>query len=353
MKVDMDKFLICDKAVRRIYGKSFGFITIKCMPKEFNVRYDINPIGSTRTSCYPYVQNETSTIEKIYIVYEKDVQKERKRVKEYTYKEISFNKVLPENLDLAIKRGDKYYRITDNSCIKVMTLSHTNSNLLIKIFGVNLNGSIYAFKLKEILEKEEWVEDNENELKEINNIKYFTPGKKVFVDSEEGGEGVILRLKEFCFNEKKAIFEVKLYDGRIIDVNFFGETEKDSYGREKTVKTLKAIEKKDYVQKSELQILNESLGEDKLNPFVRCIPNGLNIYWQPVEEAAGYTVELYSWWEESVADKLYLMEKRSIERNIFYTTFINLSHGMYYVRVIAEDRKGEKIAVNKAINMKI
>lgn len=353
MKVDMDKFLICDKAVRRIYGKRFGFITIKCMPKEFNVRYDINPIGSTRSSCYPYERNETSTIENIYIVYEKDVQKEGKRVKEYVYNKYSLNDSLLESVKFALKKGDKYYRITDNSFIKVMTLSHTNSNLLRKIFGVNLNGSVYAFKLKEILEKEEWVEDEENECKEISNIKYFTPGKKVFVNSEEGGEGVILGLKEFCFNEKKAIFEVKLYDGRIIDVNFFGETEKDSYGREKTVKTLNAIEKKDNVQKSELQILNDSLCEDKLNPFVRCIPNGLNIYWQPVEKAAGYTVELYSWWEESVADKLYLMEKRSIERNIFYATFINLSHGMYYVRVIAEDRKGEKIAVNKAINMKI
>lgn len=352
MKVDMDKFIICDKAEIRIYGKSFGFITIKCLPKEFKVRYNNNPIGST-TNFYYNDQIVTSTIENIYIVYEKDVQKEGKRVKEYTYKEISFNKVLPENLNLAIKRGDKYYRITDKSFVKVIISSQTNPKLLKRIFGVNSGGAIYAYQLKELLEREEWIEDEENEFKEINNVKYFAPGKEVFVDIEEGGEGVILGLKEFNFVDKKAVFEVKLYDGRVIEVNLFGETEKDSYGREKTVKTLKAIEKKDYVQKSELQILNDSLCEDKLNPFVRCIPNGLNIYWQPVEEAAGYTVELYSWWEESVADKLYLMEKRSIERNIFYATFINLSHGMYYVRVIAEDRKGEKIVVNKAINMKI
>lgn len=352
MKVDMDNFLICDKAERRIYGKSFGYVTIQCLPKEFKVRYNINPIGST-TYFYDNDQIATSRIEDIFIVYEKNVKKEGKQVIKYIYKEYSLNHNLLENAKLAIKNGDKYYRITDKSFVSVVISSQTDPNVLKRIFGVNSGGCLYAFKLKEVLEKEEWVEDEENECKEISNIKYFTPGKKVFVNSEEGGEGVILRLKEFCFNEKKAIFEVKLYDGRIIDVNFFGETEKDSYGREKTVKTLNAIEKKYNVQKSELQILNDSLCEDKLNPFVRCIPNGLNIYWQPVEEAAGYTVELYSWWEESVADKLYLMEKRSIERNIFYATFINLSHGMYYVRVIAEDRKGEKIAVNKAINMKI
>ncbi len=350
MKVDMDKFLICDKAVRRIYGKRFGFITIKCMPKEFNVRYDINPIGSTRSSCYPYERNETSTIENIYIVYEKDVQKEGKRVKEYVYNKYSLNDSLLESVKFALKKGDKYYRITDNSCIKVMTLSHTNSNLLRKIFGVNLNGSVYAFKLKEILEKEEWVEDNENELKEINNIKYFTPGKKVFVDSEEGGEGVILRLKEFSFDDKKAVFEIKLYDGRTIDVNYFGNVRRDHYSRAvaENIKVLKAIEKKDYVQKAELQTLTKSLNEQNLNPFTRQSQNALCIYWQPVEDAAEYTVELYTFWAESVGDKLYLMEKKSIDRNKFYADFVNLFHGKYYIRVIAEDRTGKILAVCEA-----
>lgn len=352
MKVDMDKFLICDKAEKRIYSKSFGFITIKCLAKNFSVNCERNSIGSN-THFYGSNIQMAARFEDIYVVTDGNAKSSGKQDKNYIYKKYSLNHNLLENAKLAIKNGDKYYRITDKSFVSVVISSQTDPKVFKRIFGVSSGARVYAFKLKEVLEKEEWVEDEENECKEISNIKYFTPGKKVFVNSEEGGEGVILRLKEFCFNEKKAIFEVKLYDGRIIDVNFFGETEKDSYGREKTVKTLNAIEKKDNVQKSELQILNDSLCEDKLNPFVRCIPNGLNIYWQPVEEAAGYTVELYSWWEESVADKLYLMEKRSIERNIFYTTFINLSHGMYYVRVIAEDRKGEKIAVNKAINMKI
>lgn len=351
MTIDMDKFLICGKLEKTIYFESYGFITIQCIPENIEVRY-------RRYGSYWDSNTCKTAIDNIYVKYEKSKKEKGSKKEEINYKKFSFNEDVDINT-IVVKIGDTYYSVIslEKADYNVKLSSGTNPILLSNLFGRKIGNSkdfkIKSIELKEVLQRVKWGENEEEKLEDIENINYFVPGTKVFVNREGGGEGIIVRLKNFCFIEKKAIFEVKLYDGRKVEENLFGETKKDSYGREEIVKNLKAIVKKDYVQKSELQILNDSLCEDKLNPFVRCIPNGLNIYWQPVEKAAGYTVELYSWWEESVADKLYLMEKRSIERNIFYATFINLSHGMYYVRVIAEDRKGEKIAVNKAINMKI
>lgn len=354
-KVDMDQLLVSNKAEKTIYGSSFGFVTIKCIPENVNVEYYTKSIDEKANYGYGGICHSTVNITNIYVASDKS-QNVNAPAQEYDIKEFSFNEnVWGNGQKLLVKVRDKYHILARSYEVNhYLTLSsQTAPKLLTKVFGAPINDckqfGIEAIRLKALLEKEKWTEDEEHMLADIDNINYFVPKTKVFVDDEDGGEGEIIRLKEFCYLEGKALFEVKLYNGRTIDVNLFDNNEKYCHGSKITTKKLRAFVEKKYAPESELQFLNESFNEDKLNPFVKAINEGINIYWQAVENAAGYNVELYTWWHSSLANKLYLMEKRSVDRNKFHTTFNELSYGKYYLRVIAEDRSGNVIAVNKVI----
>lgn len=343
MTVDLDKFLVCDKETRTIYGKSFGFVTIKCLGEKFAVRRYTRPLEEQLRYHSESVREDVS-FNDIYIA-EKAVDGSNN----YQYKNFSFNVGLEEDEFLVVEIKGKYYRLTDSSLFNYVNFANVNaSELVTTVFGSA--SRVLSVKLKNVLENIEWQKNESDKLYDVKNIRDLPSQSKVFIVGKNGGEGKIVKIKQFDFFAKKAIFEVAMYDGRITDFNLIGDAE-----AEFTVKNSKVylIVPKTYAPKNELDILQESLKEEELNPFVRIFEFGLSLYWKAVQEAATYTVELYTWWDYSVADKLYLMEKVSVDRNKFYATFCSLSRGLYYVRVIAEDRTGNELAFCKAIKVSI
>lgn len=341
MTLDLDKFLLCNKEARTIYGKSFGFVTIKCFGKKISVQRYIRPVGDRQETYYGTTREDVS-FNNIYIA-----KKVVNASNIYEYEKYSLNTGLGKEEFLVVKTSEKYYRLYAPSLLEYVHFTNINSNELVTaVFGSS--SRISTAQLKKVLEEIEWQENETEKFFEIRNIKALQPQRKVFISGRNGGEGKIVKIKQFDFLAKKAIFEVEMYDGRITDFNLIGDTEAEFTARNSKVYLIVG---NTYAPKNELCILQENLHEEKLNPFVRKFEIGLNIFWQAVQEAAAYTVELYTWWDNSVADKLYLMEKISVDRNRFYATFGSLSRGKYYVRVIAEDRTGKELAFCKAIEV--
>lgn len=346
-KFDLNKFLMCDKENRRIYGKSFGFVTIRCIPSQFTVYYSTNSKFNLdghhikRSDYYGYsTPSRSVNIDSIYIAKaQKDKDENGKSVDKYEFIPFSFDKKIRKDDKLVVKIEKEYYEISRcDSLQKINTSILTNEILFKKIFEKR---EISPYEFEEVLNKIEWEENDADQLIDVGNINILQPGTKVFINDENGGGGIIVKCKEFCAIDKKAIFEIKLYNGNIIDVNWYS-------GK------IKLIVPKTYLNtNNELKNLRISIDEYLLNPFIRGLNCGFNIYWQAVEDAALYTVKLFTWNEESVCNKLYKLESRSVDRNKFYTTFIDLSVGEYYVKVIAENRMGQIVAESKAIKMRV
>ncbi len=103
---------------------------------------------------------------------------------------------------------------------------------------------------------------------------------------------------------------------------------------------------------SELEIFNESINEAALTPFiVHSKENNLfNIYWQLIDDASGYIVELYKYIPALIGKKnLYHLKDYSVDRSTRYLAIENLVGTDFIFVVKAENRNGDIIARSRGI----
>lgn len=103
---------------------------------------------------------------------------------------------------------------------------------------------------------------------------------------------------------------------------------------------------------NELTIFNDEIRERQLDPFfvLEKERNKGNLFWQSLDEACRYIVSIYKYRPaDFVEKKLYLLEKRIVERNQHWCTIENLFWGNYICRIEAENRNGEIIAKSRGI----
>ena len=106
---------------------------------------------------------------------------------------------------------------------------------------------------------------------------------------------------------------------------------------------------------NELTMFNEEIRERQLDPFFVLEKEGHkgNLFWQSLNEACRYIVSIYKYRPAAfVEKKLYLLEKRIVERNQCWCTIENLIGANYIVRIEAENRNGEIIAKSRGIALK-
>ena len=77
-----------------------------------------------------------------------------------------------------------------------------------------------------------------------------------------------------------------------------------------------------------------------LKVFVERDNTTFNVYWQQVDEAAEYSVEVYKY----VSMRWYKLTEISVDRNEGYVAISNLVGDGYVFRVVARNRAGEELA---------
>lgn len=77
-----------------------------------------------------------------------------------------------------------------------------------------------------------------------------------------------------------------------------------------------------------------------LNVYVERANTTFNVYWEQLEDAAEYTVEIYKY----VSMRWYKLTEKSVDRSEGYAEITNLVGDGYVFRVIARNRSGEEIA---------
>jgi hypothetical protein len=83
----------------------------------------------------------------------------------------------------------------------------------------------------------------------------------------------------------------------------------------------------------------ENKGE-LLKVFVERSNTTFNVYWEQLEDAAEYNVEIYKY----VSMRWYKLTEISVDRNEGYVAITNLVGDGYVFRVVARNRSGEEIA---------
>lgn len=83
----------------------------------------------------------------------------------------------------------------------------------------------------------------------------------------------------------------------------------------------------------------ENKGE-LLNVYVERANTTFNVYWEKLEDAVEYTVEIYKY----VSMRWYKLTEKSVDRNEGYVAITNLVGDGYVFRVVARNRSGKEIA---------
>ena len=112
---------------------------------------------------------------------------------------------------------------------------------------------------------------------------------------------------------------------------------------------------------NELDVFNHPLRETELQPTLMHHESGshlsqikkANLFWQPIEEASAYTVSLYYYnSSERLKNKLYLLQRFEVERNVHWLTIENLMGNCKFIVMLeAEDRQGNIIARTRGIDV--
>ena len=84
-----------------------------------------------------------------------------------------------------------------------------------------------------------------------------------------------------------------------------------------------------------------------LNVFVERDGTTFNVYWQQIDEAAEYSIEVYKY----VSMCWYKLTEICVDRNEGYTAITNLVGQGYVFRVIARNRAGEVLAKSAGITI--
>ena len=82
-----------------------------------------------------------------------------------------------------------------------------------------------------------------------------------------------------------------------------------------------------------------------LKVFVERDNTTFNVYWQQIDEAAEYSIEVYKY----VSMRWYKLTEICVDRNQGYTAITNLVGNGYVFRVTAEDRKGAVLVRSKGV----
>lgn len=77
-----------------------------------------------------------------------------------------------------------------------------------------------------------------------------------------------------------------------------------------------------------------------LKVFVERANTTFNVYWEKLEDAVEYTVEIYKY----VSMRWYKLTEISVDRNKGYVAITDLVGDGYVFRVVARNRSGEEIA---------
>lgn len=88
----------------------------------------------------------------------------------------------------------------------------------------------------------------------------------------------------------------------------------------------------------------ENKGE-LLKVFVERFDTTFNVYWERLEDAAEYTVEIYKY----VSMHWYKLTEKSVDRSEGYAEITNLVGDGYVFRVIARNRSGEELSKSAGI----
>lgn len=84
-----------------------------------------------------------------------------------------------------------------------------------------------------------------------------------------------------------------------------------------------------------------------LNVFVERDGTTFNVYWQQIDEAAEYSIEVYKY----VSMNWYKLTEICVGRNEGYAVITNLVGQGYVFRVIARNRAGEELAKSAGITI--
>ena len=82
-----------------------------------------------------------------------------------------------------------------------------------------------------------------------------------------------------------------------------------------------------------------------LKVFVERDNTTFNVYWQQIDEAAEYSIEVYKY----VSMRWYKLTEICIDRNEGYTAITNLVGQGFVFRVVARNRAGEDLAKSSGI----
>lgn len=144
----------------------------------------------------------------------------------------------------------------------------------------------------------------------------------------------IIKMYEYPTSNHK-ICRVETLFGKEIDIN-------DSLYNMYNVPTKK--------RKNPLGILDKSLNEISLQPYVVRKNETFNVYWKKIEEAAQYIVYLYRIIAENDTVDLYLLKEYVLDRNEQLLVVDGLIGNTFVFKVAAENRNGEVIALSRGVN---
>lgn len=82
-----------------------------------------------------------------------------------------------------------------------------------------------------------------------------------------------------------------------------------------------------------------------LKVFVKRDNTTFNVYWQQIDEAAEYSIEVYKY----VSMRWYKLTEICVDRNEGYTAITNLVGQDFVFRVVARNRAGEELAKSSGI----
>lgn len=103
--------------------------------------------------------------------------------------------------------------------------------------------------------------------------------------------------------------------------------------------------------KDEFASLNHSLNELALSPYVVTSNAGIcNVHWQPISEAARYTVTAYRIVNRPGRKRVYHMRDYEVERNTHFIAIPDLIGDGIVFKVKAEDRLGKVIAESRCLS---
>ena len=87
-------------------------------------------------------------------------------------------------------------------------------------------------------------------------------------------------------------------------------------------------------------VYGDAIDPIKLKTFIERYDTTFNIYWQMLEDAAEYRVEVY----KHISGTWYKLAEMSADRNRGYVAITDLVGDGYVFRVVAEDRSGNVLS---------